>query len=143
LIRFEPRRIVASMNFADEITRAAGLFEQGNLSEAAEVFKGLAEKQDLEAGGRAIAAYNLAVTYDKMGHPDHAVRTYEYGVGLVTQNYVYAQQRRAEYLHQIGRLDDAIAVWEHLADLEFIAPESLAVVQQNLATAQAQRGARE
>ena len=127
------------MDFADEITRGAGLFEQGNLAEAAEVFKGLAEKEDLDTGGRVIAAWNLAVTYDKMGHADHAVSTYEYGAGLATQGYVSAQERRAEYLFKLGRLDDAIAVWEHLAGLEFIAADRLAILQHNLATAHAQR----
>ena len=61
------------MDFADEITRAAGLFEQGKFSEAAHVFKGLAEKADLDPSGRVIAAANLAVTYDRMGQPDDAV----------------------------------------------------------------------
>ena len=129
------------MDFADEITRAAGLFEQGKLTEAAEIFKGLAEKEDLDPSGRVIAACNLAVTYDKLGHRDHAVSTYEYGVSLVTQGYVYAQERRAEYLFKLGRADDAIAVWEHLAGLEFIAADWLATVEQKLATANAQRTA--
>ena len=127
------------MDFADEITRAAGLFEAGKLTEAAEIFKGLAEKETIDPSGRVIAAANLAVTYDRMGHPDHAVSTYEYGVSLVTQGYVYAQERRAEYLFKLGRVDDAIEIWEHLAGLEFIAADWLATVQQKLAAAHAQR----
>jgi hypothetical protein len=127
------------MDFADEITHAAGLFEAGKLAEAAEIFKRLCEQEDASTPGRMIAAHNLAVTYDKMGHPDHAVATHEYGVGLVTSDYAFAQESRAEYLHRIGRIDDAIAVWQHLSTLEFLSEEKAARVRHNLAVARANR----
>src|SRR4051794_996081 len=125
------------MEFADEITHAAGLFEAGQLAEAAEIFKRLCEQEELATAGRVIAAYNLATTYDKMGHADHAVATHEYGVGLVTNDYAFAQERRADYLYRIGRTADAIAVWQHLATLEFLSPENAERVRHNLEVAQA------
>ena len=120
------------MNLADEITRGAQLFEAGKLSEAAEVFKRLAEMEELGRTGRAIAAVNLAVTYDKMGHTDHAVATYEYGVGVVVSDYLFAQENRAAYLLKIGRVDDAIGVWEHLLDLDFVPQERADAYRKNL-----------
>lgn len=123
------------MDFADEITRGAKLFEAGDLAGAAGVFKQLCETETLANGGRAIAAVNLAVTYDKMGHPSHAVATHEYGVTLVTADYAFAQGCRAEYLHKIGRTDEAIALWQHLLDLEFLASDKAARIRHNLAAA--------
>ena len=108
------------MDFAGEITRGAALFEAGKLTEAAQVFKQLCELEELPAKGRSIAAVNLAVTYDKMGHTDHAVATYEYGVAVVTPDYLFVQQERANYLSKVGRVDEAVAVWRHLLDLEFL-----------------------
>lgn len=128
------------MDFANEITRGAALFEAGNLAEAADVFKGLCELQELGNKGRAIAAVNLAVTYDKMGHADHAVAAYEYGVGVMTEDYVFAQEHRASYLFKLGRVDDAVAVWEHLLDLEFLAPDRAEGFRQSLDAAANQRG---
>ncbi len=128
------------MGFDDEIMRAAGFFEAGKLAEAAEIFKRLCEQEDLGRAGRMIAAVNLAATYDKMGHPDHAVQTYEYGVSVTTVDYVFAQERRADYLFTLGRVDDAIAVWEHLLALEFLAPDRAEPLRQNLNAALARRG---
>jgi tetratricopeptide (TPR) repeat protein len=128
------------MDFANEISRGAALFESGKLADAADVFKRLCEQEDLPGKGRAIAAVNLAVTYDKMGHPDHAVATYEYGVGVVTADYVFAQEHRAGYLYTLGRVDDAVAVWSHLLELEFLAPERAAVFRHNVELATQQRG---
>ena len=125
----------AVATFADEIMRGAGLFEAGRLAEAAEVFKRLCEQEELPRSGRAIAAVNLAVTYDKMGHVDHAVATHEYGVGVVTADYVFAQENRAAYLYKVGRVDDAVAVWEHLLTLEFLPPDRAAAFKQNIQTA--------
>jgi tetratricopeptide (TPR) repeat protein len=127
-----PSTSSAVTGFADEITRGAALFEAGRLAEAAEVFKRLCEQEDLPRTGRSIAAVNLAVTYDKMGHPDHAVATHEYGVGVATTDYVFAQENRAAYLHAIGRVADAIAVWEHLLTLEFLPADRAAAFRQNL-----------
>jgi tetratricopeptide (TPR) repeat protein len=129
------------MEFADEITRGAQLFEAGQLAAAAGVFKQLCELEELGAKGRAIAAVNLAVTYDKMGHPGHAVATHEFGVGLVTTDYIFAQENRAAYLHKIGRADDAIAVWEHLLQLEFLHPQQAESFQHNINVARGRGGA--
>jgi tetratricopeptide (TPR) repeat protein len=128
------------MEFASEISRGAALFESGRLAEAAEVFKRLCEQEDLPRMSRSIAAVNLAVTYDKMGHPDHAVATYAYGVGVVTADYVFAQAERAAYLHRIGRVEEAVALWEHLLDLEFLDAERAAAFRQNVAVATQQQG---
>jgi tetratricopeptide (TPR) repeat protein len=127
------------MDFGDEITRGAQLFESGKLAEAAELFKRLAEKEDLGRAGRAIASVNLAVTYDRMGHPDHAVAAYEYGVGVVVTDYVFAQEHRAAYLFNIGRIDDAIGVWEHLLDLDFLPQQRADAFRQSLDAAIAKR----
>lgn len=123
------------MDFANEITRAAALFEAGNLTEAATVFKQLCEQENLARGARSIAAVNLAVTYDKMGHPEHALASYEYGVGVVTTDYVFAQDHRAAYLFKLGRTDEAVAVWERLLELEFIEPERAEALRQNIKSA--------
>ena len=125
--------IVPRMNFADEITRGAGLFESGDLAGAAEVFKRLCETETIGAGGRAIAAVNLAVTYDKMGHADHAVAAHEYGASVVTTDYAFAQENRAAYLHKVGRVDEAIAIWRHLLDLEFLPQNRIDAIRHNLA----------
>src|SRR4051812_26203135 len=124
------------MEFADEITHAAGLFKTGRLAEAAEIFKRLCEREDLGSAGRVIAAHNLATTYDKMGHPDHAVATHEFGVGLVTSDYAFAQENRADYLHRIGRTEEAVAVWQHLLTLEFLDTERAERVRHNLGAAE-------
>ncbi len=139
LISNSAAEIVCVMDFADEITRGAALFEAGKLAEAADVFKGLCERQDLDNKGRAIASVNLAVTYDKMGHADHAVATYEYGVGAMTDDYVFAQEHRASYLFKLGRTDEAVAVWEHLLDLEFLAPDRADAFRQGLEAAAGRR----
>ena len=123
------------MDFAAEITRGATLFESGDLAGAAEVFKRLCELKDLPNKSRAIAAVNLAVTYDKMGHPDHAVAAYEYGAGVMTDDYVFAQEHRAAYLSKVGRADEAAAVWQHLLDLEFLPPDRAAAFRRHLAAA--------
>jgi tetratricopeptide (TPR) repeat protein len=123
------------MDFAEEITTGAALFEAGRMAEAAEVFKRLCEKEDLARTARSIAAVNLAVTYDKMGHPDHAVATYEYCVGVATIDYVFAQEQRADYLQKLGRVDDAVRVWSHLLDLEFLAPDRAQAIRQKLEAA--------
>jgi hypothetical protein len=123
------------MNFADEITRAAALFESGDLGAAAEVFKRLCEDERLPEPQRAIAAVNLAVTYDRMGHVDHAVATHAYAAGVATEPYAFAQESRAAYLHKVGRVDEAVAVWRHLLDLEFLPANRAAAIRHNLATA--------
>lgn len=123
------------MNFADEISRAAALFESGDLNGAAEAFKRLCETETIGAGGRAIAAVNLAVTYDKMGHVDHAIAAHEYGASIATGDYAFAQESRAAYLHKVGRADEAIAIWRHLLDLEFLPQNRTDAVRHNLAVA--------
>ena len=125
------------MDFAGEITRGAALFEAGKLTEAAQVFKQLCELEELPAKGRSIAAVNLAVTYDKMGHPDHAVATYAFGASVATGDYVFAQEHRAAYLAKVGRTDEAVAVWEHLLDLEFLAPDRAQSFRQQVEAASA------
>jgi tetratricopeptide (TPR) repeat protein len=127
------------MNFGDEITRGAQLFESGQLAEAAAVFRQLCEDPSVPTKGRAIAAFNLATTYDKMGHTDHAVATHEYAVGIVTDDYLFAQEGRAAYLHKIGRLDDAIALWDRLLDLEFVEARRADAYRNNVEVARAQR----
>ena len=124
----------------NEILHGAQLFEQGNLTDAAAIFKRLCEREDLPHGIRAIMAHNLATTYDKMGHPDHAIATYEYGVSLAVINYVFAQENRANYLFQRKQYDEAIAVWEHLLGLDFLADDSAAAIRHNADQARAQRG---
>jgi pentatricopeptide repeat protein len=120
------------MDFADEITQGAALFESGKLAEAAAIFKRLCEDEKLPGMGRAIAFVNLAVTYDKMGHPDHAVAAHEYGVGAVVGDYVFAQDNRASYLFKIGRVDEAIEIWEHLLDLDFVPQDKADRIRHNL-----------
>jgi tetratricopeptide (TPR) repeat protein len=123
------------MDFGQAITAAAAAFESGDLAGAAEAFKRLCEDETIGAGGRAIAAVNLAVTYDKMGHVDHAVASHEYGASVVTSDYAFAQENRAAYLHKIGRVDDAIAIWRHLLDLEFLPQNRIDALRHNLAVA--------
>ena len=120
------------MDFSSEISRAAGLFEAGKLVEAAEIFRQLSTKEDLDRTGRIIATINLAVTYDKMGHADHAVSTYEYGMGIATEDYLLAQGNRATYLHKIGRVKEAVRIWEHLLTLEFLSPEREKAYRHNI-----------
>lgn len=120
------------MDFAAEITQAAHLFESGKLADAAAIFKRLCEDEKLPGMGRAIASVNLAVTCDKMGHPDHAVAAYEYGVGAVVGDYLFAQDNRASYLFKIGRVDEAIEVWEHLLGLDFVPQDKADRIRHNL-----------
>ena len=124
----------------NEILHGAQLFENGNLTDAAAIFKRLCEREDLPHGIRAIMAHNLATTYDKMGHPDHALGTLEYGVGLTVINYVFAQENRANYLFKLQRYDEAIAIWDHLLALDFLAADRAAAIRHNADQARAQRG---
>jgi len=139
LLRTGREAIVGRMDVDAEILRAAQLFESGNYADAAAIFKQLCEREDLPHGIRAICAHNLATTYDKMGHAEHALGTYEYGVSLTVINYVFAQENRANYLFQLKRYDEAIAIWEHLLTLDFIAEDRAAGVRHNLGAAKAQR----
>jgi tetratricopeptide (TPR) repeat protein len=120
-----------------EIVRAAELFEKGSLADAAAIFKQLCEREDIPHGVRAVCAHNLAMTYDKMGHPDHALATFEYGVSLTVINYVFAQENRANYLFQRKRFDEAIGIWEHLLALDFLAEDRAAGIRHNLEQARA------
>lgn len=124
------------MDFADEITRGAEFFEAGKYAEAAEVFRGQCEKSDLARTGKIIAAHNLATTYDKLGHTDHAIQTHEFSVATATEDYEFAQSHRAEYLHKLGRNDEAIAVWNDLLRLEFIPPDHAEAYRKNISTSQ-------
>lgn len=125
----------------DEMTRAANLFESGNLADAAAIFKRLCEREDLSNGVRAMLAHNLATTYDRMGHPEHAISTHEYGVSLAMRDYVFAQQNRAAYLAGIKRADEAIAIWEQLLTLDFLADQSADTIRRNIDTVRAARQA--
>ncbi len=122
-----------------EMIRAAQIFEQGNYAEAAAIFKRLCEREDLSHGVRAVLAHNLATTYDKMGHPDHALATFEYGVSLVVTDYVFAQENRANYLFQRQQFDEAIHIWDHLLALDYLPADRAAAIRHNLDQARAQR----
>lgn len=124
-------------SWQDEMTHAAHLFEAGQLADAAAIFKRLCEREDLSNGIRAMLAHNLATTYDKMGHPEHAISTHEYGVSLAVRDYVFAQQNRAAYLAGIGHNDEAIAIWEQLLTLDFIADTSAEAIRRNTETVRA------
>ena len=119
------------------MTHAANLFEAGELADAAAIFKRLCEREDLSNGIRAMLSHNFATTYDKMGHPEHAISTHEYGVSLALRDYVFAQQNRAAYLAGIKRNDEAIAIWEQLLALDFIADTSAEAIRRNIETVRA------
>ena len=127
------------MDFSNEISRGAALFEAGRFEEAADLFRGLSANEMLSRTERIIAAMNLAVTYDKMGHPDTAASTYEFAVGLSLEDYILVQDNRAGFLHRIGRVDEAIAVWEQLLQLEFLAADRADAYRHNISVAKGQR----
>lgn len=119
--------------------QGAVLFESGQLQEAADIFRRLCEQADLPSSHRAVNAVNLATVYDKMGHVDHAVAMHDYCVGLSVDPYVWAQNARAQYLLKIGRVEDAIGVWQHLTDLEFLPADRAEAVRNGLDLALAKR----
>ena len=53
----------------------------------------------------------------------------------MTSDYAFAQENRAAYLHKIGRVDDAIGIWRHLLDLEFLPQNRIDALRHNLAIA--------
>ncbi|MBC8109411.1 MAG: tetratricopeptide repeat protein [Anaerolineae bacterium] len=119
--------------------RGAALVEEGKLHEAAEIFRTLSERTDLADGHRAVMAVNLATVYDKMGHVDTAIQTYEYASTITLRNYVWTEEGRAEYLFKRERYDEAIGVWEHILTLSFLPDEVVKRVEQNLAVANEKR----
>lgn len=119
--------------------RGAKLVDEGKLTEAAECFRALAERQDLAEGTRCVMAVNLATVYDKMGHVDTAIQTYEYASGLIVRGFAWIEERRAQFLFERDRIDDAIAVWEGILALPFVAEEVAQRCEQNLATARAKQ----
>jgi hypothetical protein len=119
----------------DECLRGARLVDEGKLQEAAECFRALADRPDIAEGTRCIMAVNLATVYDKMGHTDPAVETYEFAAGLMVRGFVWIQECRAQFLFEKARIADAIHVWEETLALPFVDDAVLKRVEQNLAVA--------
>ena len=124
------------IDWESECIRAAELVNQNKLAEAAEIFRTLSSSiGQVPDGARAVMAVNLAVVYDKMGHQDTAIQTYEFAAGIVQSPYLFAEEARATYLHKISRVDEAIEVWESLLGLNPMPHETRQRIGQNLATA--------
>ena len=124
----------------DECRRGALLVEEGKLHDAAEIFRTLSARSDVPDGFRTVMAVNLATVYEKMGHVDTAIQTYEYAATIALRNYVWAEEGRAEFLFKHNRIDDAIGVWEHVLTLPFLPDEVVKRVEQNLQVAHDKRG---
>jgi Tfp pilus assembly protein PilF len=116
----------------DQIMEGAKFFEEGQYAQAAEVFLKLCERADAPSDERAFMGMNLAVTYDKMGHTEQAAESYEFAAGMAMRSYVNVQERRAAYLYENDRKDEAIAVWEHLISLDLLMPERQEIIKHNL-----------
>ena len=126
-------------DFDNECFRGAKLVDEGKLEEAAEVFRTLSERADLAEGTRCVMAVNLATVYEKMGHLDTAIQTYEYATGLVLRGYTWIEERRAQFLFEHDRAADAIEVWEGILALPFLTDDTVKRIEHNIKTARAKQ----
>ena len=66
------------------------------------------------------------------------IQTYEFAAGLMVRGFTWIEERRAQFLFEKKRIEDAIHVWEGVLALPFIPEDALKRVEQNLAVARAQ-----
>jgi hypothetical protein len=130
----EPANADALPDVNDQCMRGARLVDEGRLTEAAECFRALADRADIAEGTRCVMAVNLATVYDKMGHVETAIQTYEFASSLMVRGFAWIEERRAQYLFEHDRIDDAIGVWNGILTLPFIGEDVTRRIEQNLAT---------
>jgi tetratricopeptide (TPR) repeat protein len=128
------------MGYHDDMHEAARLVDDGKLREAAEIFRRLCATEEIGEGVRMINSVNLAVVYDKLGDVEGALKCYDFGAGMGLKIYVFAIERKAEYLVTQNRIDEAIETYEHLLSLDLLPDDKRATFEHNLTVARQRRG---
>ena len=120
------------MDLDAEMHEAARLVGENKLREAAEIFRRLSTTEEIGSGVQMINACNLAVVYDKLGDVEGALKCYDYGAGLGVKIYVFALERKASYLCDQNRPDEAIEIWEHLLSMDLLPDDRRAAFEHNV-----------
>ena len=78
----------------------------------------LSEISDVD---KADLCAKLAAVYDRMGNTDEAINWYEKGIAY-EQNYCRYEvsEKKAQYLSQLGRSDQAVSIYESLMKQPFV-----------------------
>jgi tetratricopeptide (TPR) repeat protein len=100
--------------YQNRINRGTQMFEAGNLQAALEVFQGLVNS-DISDIDKSLMCINVAVIYEKSNNSQQALQWYMRAVQFEKPHCRFdAQEYLAIYLTELGRLRDALKVYESL-----------------------------
>jgi tetratricopeptide (TPR) repeat protein len=100
--------------YQNRVNRGTQMFEAGNYQAALEIFQGLV-MSDISDIDKARMSINVAVVYENLGIEREALQWYDRAIAFEKPHARFeAQEYKAVYLKEIGRLRDSLAVYESL-----------------------------
>jgi tetratricopeptide (TPR) repeat protein len=118
--------------YSQRAQQASDHVNRGEFSQAMQLLQSLVES-DLPAIDRAIMSLNMAIVCEKMGHHDHALQWYDYGIELEhpLMRYTVALNK-ADYLARTNRKPQAIAIYEMLLHEPYLALNEMERIRESL-----------
>jgi tetratricopeptide (TPR) repeat protein len=106
--------------FINRMQQASQLMSSSRMQETVD-FLYLLFLSDISDIDKTSTCLNLASVYDRMGNTDTAVTWYDKGIDL-EQNYSRFEvaEKKAQYLSQLGRNDEAVKIYENLIKQPFV-----------------------
>jgi tetratricopeptide (TPR) repeat protein len=106
--------------YKNRIQQADQLMSTGRFQDTVD-FLYLIFLSDISDIDKASMCISLATVYDRMGNTETAITWYDKGIGL-EQNYCHFEvlEKKAQYLSQLGRNKEAVAIYETLIRQPFI-----------------------
>lgn len=94
--------------------RASRLVERGDYARAIAILKDLVSS-DISDVDKAMMCLNIAIVYDKMGHPEEALAWYDEGAKYErAHERHFVAEKKAAYLAQQERYRDSLYAYEEL-----------------------------
>jgi tetratricopeptide (TPR) repeat protein len=106
--------------YVQRVQQTSQLIHEARFKEAVEALYQLflSDISDLD---KADMCADLAVVYDRMGNTDEAMNWYEKGISYEQDYCRYAMvEKKAQYLSQLGRNDQAVSIYESLIQQPFV-----------------------
>jgi len=124
--------------YSDRVMAGAKCVEEGQFEAALDIFYGLLST-DISDIDKSMMCNNLAVTCEKMGQPDEAMRWYDEGIHY-EEPYcrIAIREYKGAQLYHAGRFAEAAALYREMLGLHYLSEADKARVSGSLAAAEAQ-----